>query len=68
MRVTHMCVCVSCVQVPLAEAGPKCRHPWMREALQAWIVRQGWQHQLPAANAGPAEAPSRGCSRESSSD
>lgn len=39
--------------VPLAEAGGKCRHPWMRDALQAWIARQGWQH----LEAAPAAAP-----------
>jgi predicted transcriptional regulator len=42
--------------VPLAEAGSKCRHPWMRDALQAWITRQGWQHVVPAANTAAAGA------------
>jgi len=35
--------------VPLAEAGSKCRHQWMRDALQAWINRNGWQQIIPAA-------------------
>eukprot|EP00879_Flechtneria_rotunda_P005753 GHRR01006054.1.p1 GENE.GHRR01006054.1~~GHRR01006054.1.p1 ORF type:complete len:218 (+),score=61.62 GHRR01006054.1:400-1053(+) len=33
--------------VLLSEASSKCRHQWMRDALNAWILRQGWQQLLP---------------------
>jgi hypothetical protein len=32
--------------MPLGEAYQKCRHQWMRDALHAWISRQGWDHVL----------------------
>lgn len=33
-----------CLQVSLQEACARCRHQWMREALQVWIERQRNQH------------------------
>lgn len=32
--------------MPLGEAYQKCRHQWMRDALRAWICRQGWEEVL----------------------
>jgi len=55
MHCAHLWFVRAGMQVPLAEAGSKCRHQWMRDALQAWINRNGWQHLIPAA-AAAAEA------------
>jgi diphosphoinositol-polyphosphate diphosphatase len=30
--------------VSLSEAGSRCRHQWMRDALYAWCRRKGWHH------------------------
>ena len=30
------------VQLSVEEACTKCRHPWMREALQMWLEQRGW--------------------------
>lgn len=51
------------LQMPLAEAYQKCRHQWMREALVAWITRQGWQHVLQgqALEARTSDSCSEGC-------
>jgi hypothetical protein len=32
--------------MPLAEAHLKCRHQWMRDALQEWVSRRGWLNAL----------------------
>ena len=30
------------LQLSVEEACTKCRHPWMREALQMWLEQRGW--------------------------
>lgn len=30
------------LQLSVEEACAKCRHPWMREALQMWLEQRGW--------------------------
>jgi diphosphoinositol-polyphosphate diphosphatase len=42
--------------VPLAEASSKCRHQWMRDALNTWIDSKGWQTQLASSSAVAAVA------------
>ncbi|KAG2484620.1 hypothetical protein HYH03_016574 [Edaphochlamys debaryana] len=43
----------------IAEATRQCKHQWMREALQLWVRRKGWEGVLDEqqmANAPPAPA------------
>ncbi|GFR52473.1 hypothetical protein Agub_g15042 [Astrephomene gubernaculifera] len=44
----------------ISEASRRCKHPWMREALHAWVRRNGWQVLLleagATANGGAAAA------------
>ncbi|PNW87043.1 hypothetical protein CHLRE_02g106500v5 [Chlamydomonas reinhardtii] len=35
----------------ISEAARQCKHQWMREALQAWVRRRGWDESLAAASA-----------------
>lgn len=34
------------MQCTIEEAYEKARYDWMREALRAWVVRQGWIDQV----------------------
>lgn len=38
-------------QYSVEEACTKCRHAWMREALESWLQQRGWS--LPAASQQP---------------
>lgn len=57
-------------QVPLSEASSMCRHQWMRDALNSWIVAKGWETQLaaPAASAATATTAVAGAAASSLSD
>ncbi|KAG2454533.1 hypothetical protein HYH02_000380 [Chlamydomonas schloesseri] len=35
----------------ISEAAQQCKHQWMREALQAWVRRRGWDESLASASA-----------------
>ena len=37
--------CLWCLQLSVEEACTKCRHSWMREALQMWLQQRGSANQ-----------------------
>ena len=63
--VLSFCICCYSPQCSVAEAKQRCRHDWMRDALDAWVNLKGFGPDLcgePAANLadsqGPETAPS----------
>lgn len=50
-NLADVCAPAAFPQCSISEAARQCKHQWMREALQAWVRRRGWDESLAAASA-----------------
>ena len=49
----HRDLMINLLQLSVEEACTKCRHPWMREALQMWLEQRGWSARQPCSSLEP---------------
>ena len=52
-----LCLFFDFLQCTVEEAYSRARYDWMREALRAWVARQGWTDQLHLVDPPPKLSP-----------